>query len=107
MAQQPTDGERLAVNEAQAAGGPGKPVDGIDERTSHVNPDSAADTRRGRDEHGLGGSEQGGMAGPVGTFEGEGNEGPFAPLGGDPAKSAAERDRSHQGGTASGAPDTA
>ena len=106
MEQQPTAGEPLAVNEAQAAAGPGKPVDGIDERTSHLNPDSAADTLHGTGDPGLGGSEQGGMAGPVGTFEGEGNEGPFAPLGGDPAKPA-DRDPSQQGGTASGAPDTA
>ena len=46
------------------------------------------------------------MAGPVGYFEGEGNEGPFAPLGGDPTKSADDVEPHHQGGVASGAPDT-
>jgi hypothetical protein len=100
-----TTGERLAISEAQARGGPDRPVEGIDERTSHINPDSAVDTRR-PPASGLGGSEQGGMAGPVGYFEGEGNEGPFAPLGGDPTKSADDVEPHHQGGAASGAPDT-
>ena len=100
-----TLGERLAISEAQASDGPDRPVEGIDERTSHVNPDSAVDTRRDP-ASGLGGSEQGGMAGPVGYFEGEGNEGPFAPLGGDPTKSADDVEPNHQGGAASGAPDT-
>jgi hypothetical protein len=88
--QQPTDGERLAVNSAQAAGGANRPVDGIAERTSQVNPDRA--------------SQEGGMAGPVGYFEGEGNEGPLAPLGGDVTKSAEDGAENSQGGVASGAP---
>jgi hypothetical protein len=101
-----TPGERLAISEAQARGGPERPVEGIDERTSHVNPDSAVDTELHSESPGLGGSEDGGMAGPVGYFEGEGNEGPFAPLGGDPTKSAEDVEPHHQGGAASGAPDT-
>lgn len=85
-----TDGERMAVSPAQAHGRADRPVEGIDERTSSINPD--------------GGSEQGGTAGPVGQFEGDGNEGAFAPLGGDPAKSAADGEENSQGGVASGAP---
>ncbi len=107
MTQQPAPAERLPVNEAQTADGPDQPVDGVGERTSHVNPNSSADTRRGRGELGLGGSEQGGMAGAVGYFEGEGNEGPFAPLGGDQSTSAADVAPNHQDGTVSDATDTA
>jgi hypothetical protein len=44
------------------------------------------------------------MAGPVGYFEGEGNEGPLAPLGGDLTKSTEDGDANSQGGVASGAP---
>jgi hypothetical protein len=98
-------GEALTVNEAQRQGGPGRQVDGIDRRTSRVNPDSAVDTRQDDDAPGLGGSEQGGSAGPVGTFEGEGNEGAFAPQGGALDKSADDSQGSGQGGLASGAPD--
>jgi hypothetical protein len=83
-------GERAAVNSAQAQGGENRPVEGITERTSQVNPDSA--------------SEEGGMAGPIGYFEGEGNEGPVAPLGGDVTKSAEDGTTNSQGGVASGAP---
>jgi hypothetical protein len=98
-------GEALAVNEAQRQGGPDRQVDGIDRRTSRVNPDSAVDTHLEEDAPGLGGSEQGGSAGPVGIFEGEGNEGAFAPQGGAPDKSADDSQGSGQGGLASGAPD--
>jgi hypothetical protein len=98
-------GEQLAVNEAQRRGGPSRQVDGIDRQTSRINPDSAVDTRQD-DGPGLGGSEQGGSAGPVGIFEGEGNEGAFAPQGGAPEKSAEDSRGSGQGGLASGAPDT-
>jgi hypothetical protein len=44
------------------------------------------------------------MAGPVGYFEGEGNEGPLAPLGGEVTKSAEDGKANSQGGVASGAP---
>jgi hypothetical protein len=88
-----TGGERLAVSDAQASGGSRAPVEGIREDTSHVNPDS-----------GNGASEQGGMAGPVGYFEGEGNEGPVAPVGGATTKSATDGETNSQGGVASGAP---
>jgi len=98
-----TSGEQIAVSPAQAESGQDRPVEGIDECTSQVNPDSAVDCDR-RASLGLGGSEQGGMAGAVGYFEGEGNEGSVAPLGGDPAKSAAEGGTNGQGGSASGAP---
>ena len=96
-------GERMAVSPAQARGAD-RPVDGIDERTSQVNPDSAVDTAPHAELDALGGSEQGGMAGPIGLFEGEGNEGSVAPLGGDPARSAADGEENSQGGVASGAP---
>ena len=76
-----TSGEMAALDEAQARGGPDRAVDGIDERTSRVNPDSAVDTRPHPDLDGLGGSEQGGLAGAVGYFEGEGNEVRAADLG--------------------------
>lgn len=99
-----TGGERMAVSPAQAGGGADRPVDGIDERTSQVNADSAVDTAPHAELDALGGSEQGGMAGPVGLFEGEGNEGAVAPLGGDPSKSAADGEANSQGGVASGAP---
>ena len=105
MAKQQTSGERAALSAARASGGPDRPVDGIDERTSPVNPDSAVDTRTHSGPGGLGGSEQGGMAGAVGYFEGEGNEGPIAPLGGDASKSAANGRANSQGGVASGAPE--
>jgi hypothetical protein len=98
------EGERLALSDTQARGGPDRPVEGIDERTSPINPDSALDTRPHPDLQALGGSEQGGMAGAVGTFEGEGNEGAVAPLGGDPSRSFAEGHTGSQAGAASGAP---
>ena len=79
-----SSGERVALSPAQAHGGPGRPVEGITDRTSHVNPDGAA--------------------GSIGYFEGEGNEGPLAPLGGDPTRSAADGAANSQGGVASGAP---
>jgi hypothetical protein len=103
-----TSGELTALDEAQARGGPYRAVDGIDERTSRVNPDSAVDTQPHPDLAGLGGSEQGGLAGAVGYFEGEGNEGsvaPLAPLGGATEKSAADGGGNSQGGVASGAPE--
>ena len=100
----PTEGERLAVSRKQARGGHHRSVDGINQRTGPVNPDSAADTRPDIGAHGLGGSESGGMAGPVGYFEGEGNEGSVAPLGGTTTKSAADGEANSQGGVASGAP---
>ena len=84
------DGDRAAVSTAQAQGGADRPVEGITESTSQVNPDSA--------------SQEGGMAGPIGYFEGEGNEGPLAPLGGDVTKSAEDGTTNSQGGVASGAP---
>ncbi len=96
-------GERAAVSPDQARG-TDRPVEGIDERTSQANPDSAVDTAPHPELDALGGSEQGGMAGPVGLFEGEGNEGAVAPLGGDPTKSAADGETNSQGGVASGAP---
>ena len=92
---EPTTGERLAVSEAQARGGPDQPVQGIDARTDHLNLDSASDARRADE-----------LPRPVGYVEGAGNEGPFAPLGGDPAKSAGDAGPNEQGGTASGAPET-
>jgi hypothetical protein len=89
-ARQRTSGERLAVDARQAEGGSDKPVEGITERTSQVNPDRA--------------SAEGGSAGPIGYFEGEGNEGAVAPLGGDVTKSAEDGQANSQGGVASGAP---
>jgi hypothetical protein len=83
-------GERTAVSARQARGGPDRPVEGITEPTSRVNPDRA--------------SAEGGSAGPVGYFEGEGNEGPLAPLGGEVTKSAEDGKANSQGGVASGAP---
>jgi hypothetical protein len=83
-------GVRAAVSPEQARGGEGRPVEGITERTNKVNPDGASD--------------HGGMAGPVGYVEGEGNEGPLAPLGGDVTKSAEDGAANSQGGVASGAP---
>jgi hypothetical protein len=85
-----SSGEQAAVSAEQARGGADRPVEGITEPTSTVNPDGA--------------SEQGGMAGPVGYVEGEGNEGPLAPLGGDLTKSAEDGTENSQGGVASGAP---
>jgi hypothetical protein len=99
-----TSGEREAVNSAQAKKGADRPVEGITERTSRVNPDSGDDTAPHPDLDARGGSEQGGMAGPVGYFEGEGNEGSVAPLGGDTTKSASDGKANSQGGVASGAP---
>jgi len=105
MALTPTESDgQLAINEAQAHGGAERQVDGIDECTSAVNPDSSVDSER-VGPGGLGGSEQGGMAGAVGYFEGEGNEGSVAPLGGDLAKAAADGQANGQGGVASGAPE--
>ena len=97
-------GERMAVSPEQASDVSDQPVDGIDEPTSKVNADSAVDTAPHPDLQALGGSEQGGMAGPIGQFEGEGNEGQVAPLGGDPTKSSADGAANSQGGVASGAP---
>ena len=97
-------GERMAVDPAQARGGSDAPVEGITEQTGHVNPDSGVDTEAHPDLDARGGSEQGGMAGPIGQFEGEGNEGGIAPLGGEPTKSAADGEANSQGGVASGAP---
>ena len=97
-------GERLALDGDQVGGATGRPVEGIDERTGGVNPDSAVDTAPRADLQAFGGSEQGGMAGPIGQFEGEGNEGGIAPLGGDLTKSAADGEANSQGGVASGAP---
>jgi len=85
-----SSGELEAISTRQARGGTGRPVEGIDERTSHVNPDGA--------------SAEGGMAGPVGYFEGEGNEGSVAPLGGEVTRSADDGKANSQGGFASGAP---
>ena len=91
MAKKKVDpGVRAAVSPEQAQGGDDRPVEGITERTSKVNPDGASD--------------HGGMAGPVGYVEGEGNEGPLAPLGGDVTKSAEDGAANSQGGVASGAP---
>lgn len=98
-------GEQMAVDPAQVRGGPGAPVvEGITEQTGAVNPDSAVDTEAHPDLDARGGSEQGGMAGPIGQFEGEGNEGGIAPLGGETTKSAADGEANSQGGVASGAP---
>jgi hypothetical protein len=98
-------GESYALSAEQAGASEQRPVEGIDEPTSHVNPDSGIDTRREGPTLGLGGAQEGGMAGPVGYFEGEGNEGLVAPLGGDPARSGDSSPR-EQGGAASGAPET-
>ncbi|MFN8632297.1 MAG: hypothetical protein U0893_00475 [Chloroflexota bacterium] len=102
----PTEGERLSTSKAQSGQDPERPVDGITERTASVNPDSAPEGTVPVRSGGVarGGSEQGGMAGPVGQFEGEGNEGPLAPLGGDVTKSARDGKANSQGGVASGAP---
>ncbi len=81
-----------------------RPLEGIDERTSPINPDSAVDIIPHPELDALGGSEQGGLAGPVGTFEGEGNEGAVAPLGGDPRKTLEDGQTNSQGGAASGVP---
>jgi hypothetical protein len=89
-ADQHTSGERAAVSAKQAQGGPDRPVEGVTESTSRVNPDRA--------------SAEGGSAGPIGYFEGEGNEGPLAPLGGEVTKSAEDGKANSQGGVASGAP---
>src|SRR5438132_801319 len=83
------NGELLAIKPEQGENAAERPVDGIDERTSGVNPDSSLDRDR-TGTVGLGASEQGGMAGAVGYFEGEGNEGAVAPLGGDPGKGIAD-----------------
>ena len=85
-----TSGDPAAVSASQAEGGSDRPVEGITEPTSKVNPDRA--------------SAEGGSAGPVGYFEGEGNEGPLAPLGGEVTKSAEDGKTNSQGGVASGAP---
>jgi hypothetical protein len=85
-----SSGELAAVSPKQAKGGSGRPVEGITESTSRVNPDHAG--------------AEGGSAGPVGYFEGEGNEGPLAPLGGEVTKSAEDGKTNSQGGVASGAP---
>jgi hypothetical protein len=99
-----TDGEQLAVEAEQAQRRAGQQVEGIDTATSNVNPDSGVDTTPHPTLDAQGGSEQGGMAGPVGQFEGEGNEGGIAPLGGDTTKSAEDGETNSQGGVASGAP---
>lgn len=99
-----TEGERMAVGPAQDQDRADRPVEGIDERTSSVNPDSGVGALPHPELDALGGSEQGGVAGPVGQFEGEGNEGAVAPLGGDLNKSAADGKTNDQGGVASGAP---
>jgi hypothetical protein len=85
-----SSGEDAAVSPQQAAGGPDRPVEGITDSTSQINPDHAG--------------AEGGSAGPVGYFEGEGNEGPLAPLGGEVTKSAEDGKANSQGGVASGAP---
>lgn len=97
-------GEAAALSPEQAQGGPDAPVEGITERTSHVNPDSAVDSAPKAGLHAGGGSEQGGMAGPIGYFEGEGNEGAVAPLAGDTTRSVEDGQANSQGGVASGAP---
>ena len=89
-------GDLAAVNAAQARGGSDRPVEGITEHTGKVNPDNAPEAAAG--------GEPSGMAGPVGYFEGEGNEGPLAPLGGEVSKSVADGKANSQGGVASGAP---
>ena len=99
-----TGGERMAVDPAQARGGSEAPVEGITEPTGRVNPDSGVETDTNAELDARGGSEQGGMAGPIGQFEGEGNEGGIAPLGGEPTKSASDGEANSQGGVASGAP---
>jgi len=99
-----TSGERESMSAAQARSSTKSPVEGITERTSGVNPDSAVDTEPHPEIDAHGASEQGGMAGPVGQFEGEGNEGGVAPLGGDTTKSASDGQENSQGGVASGAP---
>jgi hypothetical protein len=99
-----TGGEREAVSAKQARGGAKSPVEGITEQTGQVNPDSSVGTAPHPDLDAHGASEQGGMAGPVGQFEGEGNEGGVAPLGGDTSKSASDGKANSQGGVASGAP---
>lgn len=98
-------GERMALDPDQSGGASGRSVEGIDERTGGLNPDSAVDTTPDPDLQAFGGSEQGGMAGPIGQFEGEGNEGGIAPLGGDTTKSAEDGEANSQGGVASGAPE--
>ncbi|MGE3911704.1 MAG: hypothetical protein AB7K36_20270, partial [Chloroflexota bacterium] len=62
--QKRTDGEQLAVADGPTASGAEQAVEGIDSRTSPVNPDSGvgATPHPTLDAHG--GSEQGGMAGP-------------------------------------------
>jgi len=102
--QQPSSGELASVDQSQVRGGSQTTIDGVVEDTSRVNPDSGVGTapHPGLDAHGA--SEQGGMAGPVGYFEGEGNEGAVAPLGGATTKSAADGETNSQGGVASGAP---
>ena len=102
--QERTGGELAAVSRAQARGRGRSPVDGITEDTSRVNPDSGFGTAPHPKIDAQGASEQGGMAGPVGYFEGEGNEGPVAPLGGTTTKSASDGEANSQGGVASGAP---
>jgi hypothetical protein len=102
--QQRSSGELAAVSRAQARDDQHAPVEGITEDTSQVNPDSGAATAPHPSLDAHGGSEQGGMAGPVGYFEGEGNEGSVAPLGGATTKSAADGETNSQGGVASGAP---
>jgi hypothetical protein len=102
-------GESEAISSTQASGGPDRPVEGVTDRTADVNPDSAPEqAAKGAAPSNAavrGGSDRGGMAGPVGYFEGEGNEGPLAPLGGDVTKSAEDGTANSQGGVASGAPD--
>jgi hypothetical protein len=102
--QKRSDGEQLAVAAEPSHDGKIRSVEGIDTRTSSVNPDSGIDTAPHPTLNARGGSEQGGMAGPVGQFEGEGNEGGFAPLAGDVTKSARDGKENSQGGVASGAP---
>ena len=104
MAKQQARGERVAVDPAQVPGGTRPVVDGITEDTSSVNPDSGVRTVPHPEPDAHGGSEQGGMAGPVGYFEGEGNEGAVAPLGGTTTKTAQDGKENSQGGVASGAP---
>jgi hypothetical protein len=101
---QTSDGERAALSREQAMGGPGRPVEGITESTGAVNPDHAPEGSARGEQPARGASESGGMAGPVGYFEGEGNEGPLAPLGGEVTKSEDDGKANSQGGVASGAP---
>lgn len=100
-----SSGELAAVSQDQARGGQRTLVEGITEDTSKVNPDSGTGTAPHPSIEAHGASEQGGMAGPVGYFEGEGNEGPVAPLGGATIKSARDGEANSQGGVASGAPE--